>query len=275
MGEIVKCVSVHIRIAYPLLVFVAACSCAFAQIGTAALAPRIIINLPHNISPRVIWVRYALYGPVGSGGAISTGDTLEADSNFRHYISAVFGGAPARYAKVVVYAPGCNFATYDLDLASGSDVSEQFRCEPLGTKTVHGFINQKAIPSNTYLTDKKLDVVGYLDGMWVCSFLLQLPRTSQPHIEAGSCLGSDIPLGTVGEINPGRGGHFNMTIPDFTGDPVFDSFKRHGRFGVIELALKEKKIGRVLATIKTENGPELGINVQHDYRNPVIFTRIH
>jgi hypothetical protein len=91
-----------------LLVLITACSCGLAQQGgTAAVAPRIILNLPHNISPEVVWVRYSLYGPVGSGG---TG---------RHYIAAVFDGAPARYAKVVIYAPQCKFATYDLDLASG------------------------------------------------------------------------------------------------------------------------------------------------------------
>jgi hypothetical protein len=103
-----------------LLVLITACSCGLAQQGgTAAVAPRIILNLPHNISPEVVWVRYSLYGPVGSGGTGSRGDTLQAEPNFRHYIAAVFDGAPARYAKVVIYAPQCKFATYDLDLASG------------------------------------------------------------------------------------------------------------------------------------------------------------
>jgi hypothetical protein len=82
-------------------------------------------------------------------------------------------------------------------------------------------------------------------------------------------------LGIVGEINPGHGGSFDITVPDFTQDQVFDRFARHGRFGVIELALKEKKIGRTLATIKVEGEPELGLNVQGDYRDPVVFTRVH
>ena len=55
----------------------------------------------------------------------------------------------------------------------------------------------------------------------------------------------------------------------------FDRFGRNGRFGVIELALKDKKIGRVLATIKAEDGPESGLNVRGDYRDPLIFTRVH
>ena len=205
----------------------------------------------------------------------STGDTLQAEPNFRHYIAAVFDGAPARYAKVVIYAPQCKFATYDLDLASGSDVSEQFQCEPLATKTIHGFLDPKKIPSNTYLPDKKLDVAAYLDGDWVCRFMLQQPGATKPLIEVGTCLSSNIPLGIVGEINPGCGGSFDITVPDFTQDPVFDRFARHGRFGVIELALKEKKIGRTLATIKAEDEPRMGLNVQGDYSDPVVFTRVH
>ena len=46
--------------------------------------------------------------------------------------------------------------------------------------TVHGFLDPKEIPSNTALADKKLDVAAYLDGLWVCSFFPQPPRTSHP-----------------------------------------------------------------------------------------------
>lgn len=271
----VECVLMNRRLV-PALTLVSVCTCAFTQqVRTNANAPRIIILLPHDIRPEVVWVRYALYGPEGTGGRISEGDTLRAEPNFTHSIPAVFDGSPARYAKIVIYAPRCKFAIYDLDLGSGSDISQQFQCEPLGTKAIHSFLSPKEIPSNTYLIEKRLDVAAYLDGLWVCRFLLQMPRSSRPQIEAGSCLGSEIPLGTVGEIDPGRGGRFDMTIPDFTHDPVFDKFEQRGKFGVIELVLKEKKIGRVLATIKPENPSELGLNVQPAYHEPVIFTRVH
>ena len=52
-------------------------------------------------------------------------------------------------------------------------------------------------------------------------------------VEAGSCLGSAIPLGTVGQLDPARKGIFEMTIPDFTRDPVFGKFARQEKFGVI------------------------------------------
>jgi len=267
-------VFVYRSIVLPLLVICAAHTCGFTQeASTAQVAPQIIINLPDNIPPEVVWVRYTLYGPEGSGGRIGRGDTLEAESNSRHYISARFGGAPARHAKVVIYAPGCQFATYDLDLGSGSDITEQFQCDPLPTKTVHGFLRPREIPTNTYLAEKKLDIAGYLDGNWVCDFFFQRRRESTI-IEAGSCLGSDIPLDMVGQLDPARKGIFEMTIPDFARDPVFGNFATRGKFGVIELAVKEKRIGRGLATIKADDGSELGLNVQVEYRNPVIFTRV-
>ena len=258
------------------LVIVAACICGFTQTaGTAGVGPQIVISLPDNIPPEVVWVRYTLYGPEGSGGRISRGEKLKAESSSRHYyISALFAGAPAQHAKVVIYAPGCRFATYELDLGTGSDITEQFQCAPLPTKTVHGFLHPNEIPTKTYLPEKKLDIAAYLDGNWVCHFFLQ-QRHESNIIEAGSCLGSDVPLGTVGQLDPARGGTFEITIPDFTRDPVFGQFATHGNFGVIELVLQEKKIGHGLATIKTDDSPELGLNVQGEYPDPVIFSTVH
>jgi hypothetical protein len=260
------------RIITSLLLMAAASGGSFPQNvpPSHTAAPRIVINLPVNIAPEAVWVRYTLYGPKGSG-RISGGSTLKLEPKSRHYdIVAVFDGAPAWYAKVVMYAPGCQFATYDLDLSSGSDITEQFQCESLSTKTVHGFLPPNDIPTNTYFAEKKLDVVGYLDGNWVCRFFLQ-QRHGETIIEAGSCLGSVIPLGTIGQIDPAQGGVFEMTLPDFTCDPVFGRFGSSGKFGVIQLALKEKKTGRGLATITANDAPEFGLTVQGEYPEPVMF----
>lgn len=245
----------------------------FQEISNAQNAPRIIINLPDSISPESVWIRYALYGPEGSGGRISTGG-MAKDGSGHLEIPALFDGVAAQKAKIVVYAPGCQFGIYDSDRISGSDISLRFQCEPLPTKMVHSFLAPTEIPSNTYLSEKKLDIAGYLDGNWACDFFLQ-HRLGSTVTEAGSCLGSDIPLGRIGEINPAYGGTFDITIPDFTRDPVFDRFANHGKFGVIELALKEKNIGHSLGTITANAAPELGLNIQTKYQDPVVFTRVH
>lgn len=230
----------------------------------AVTAPRITIKLPDNVPADAVWVRYALYGR--EGGRISRGDTLEPTAS--HFeIFAVVGAAPAQEARVVLYAPGCQFAVFDINI--DGDVVGQFRCEALPTKTVHGYLDPKKIPSNTFSADKKLDIDGYFTADWVCGLFLQ-PRRGA-NIGGGSCLGSGMRLGTIGQIDPAEGGKFNITIPDFTRDPVFH---KTGGFGVIQLSLNERKLGRPLATIKAADSPELGLNVQIEYPDPVVFTRI-
>ena len=267
---------VRARIISIAVVVVIASGCALTQNveARAANAPRIILKLPDNIPSELFWIRYSLSGPGGTGGTI-TGGKVEKELKLRQYeIYAMIGGTPAQHAKIVIYAPGCQFKTYTIDLGS-ADISEQFDCEPLPTKTIHGLLPPNQVPSTTYQAVKKLDVVAYLDDNWVCGFFLRTQIGSSVII-AGSCLGSPIPLGTVGEIDPARGGAFDITIPDFARDPVFGSSgvaPRVRDFGVIQLALCEKNVRRVLAAIKAEGtDARSGLNVQLEYREPVMFT---
>jgi hypothetical protein len=228
-----------------------------------ATAPRVTINLPDNVPANAVWIRYALYGK--NGGRIERGDTLKLAPAVRHFDVVASLGEEAR---IVVYAPGCRFAVYDVTIEA--DVVEQFRCEPLPTKTVHGFINPKEIPSNAFSAGKRLDVTGYFTADWVCDLFLQ-PRRGD-NIGGGSCLGSGMRLGTIGQLDPVDGGKFDITMPDFTRDPVFEKFPKH--FGVIQLSLKEKHIDRTMVAIKAADTPESGLNIQSLYRDPVVFTRI-
>jgi hypothetical protein len=244
----------------------------FTQQTAAPTGPKIVIELPRNIEPEKVWIRYILSGP-DAGGRISGGETLKVEPNYRHSIPALYESVPARHARIVLYAAGCQFETYDLDLNGDSDITRTFHCDPLPTKKVYGFLNLKEFPTPLDPAEKKLDIEGHLDGAWICEYFFQ-PRPDQTG-SGGSCLGSTVPLGLLGELDPGDKGIFEVTIPDFTRDPVFDRFARGGKFGVIELPLKEKKLGRGLATIKAEDSPELGLNVQAEYPDPVIFTRVH
>jgi hypothetical protein len=232
--------------------------------------PRITVSLPDNIPAEAVWLRSALYGR--AGGRISRGERLTSEPNARHHeIAAVVGGTPAQEAKVVIFVPGCQFGVYDVDIER-SDLAREFRCEPLPSKTVHGFLDPKKIPSNTYYAEKKLDITGYFTADWICDFFLQ-PRRSASNTEAGSCLNSGISLGTVGQLDPAEGGTFTITIPDFTRDPVFDKFGKN-RIGVIQLALTEKNIPHTLATIKAGDATESGLDVRVEYRDPVVFTPV-
>ncbi len=263
---------VHARIFSLLILSVAAGAYLFAQnVGArAAGAPRITIELPDNVPSDTVWIRYVLTGP-GSSGAV-----VRRQPNVRQYvIEAMIGGMPARHAKIVVYAPGCQFKAYALHLDGASDISKHFECDPLPSKTVHGFLAPAEIPSGIFPGEKKLSIVGELEPYWVCDFFLQ-QRRGGAVIVAGSCLSVGIPLGRVGDLDPANGGNFEITIPDFTRDPLFqgtDEVTRAGDFGVIELFLEDKMIGRGLGGMKPENaGSRSGLNVENEYPDPVLFT---
>jgi hypothetical protein len=256
---------VRARIIGLLIAIVVATACAFPQdAGTPAPAvPRILIELPDNIPSDAVWIRYILRGP-GSSGAI-----VKREPNLRRYvIDASIGVKPAQHAKIVVYAPGCRFKAYTIDLDAPSDVSEHFRCDSLPSKTVHGFLPPAQIPTSIiFPAEKTLVISGELEPDWVCDFFLQ-PM-------GGSCLGAGISLGRIGDLDPANGSAFEITIPDFTRDPVFHStgdVPWLGNFGVIVLVLRDQKIGRIVGGIKPVNaGPESGLNIENEYPNPVNF----
>ena len=259
----------------PLIALVLANVCAVAQdTGTPAAAPpRILIDLPDSIRSDSVWIRYSLTGP-GSNSAI-----VKREANLRRYIiDAIIGVKPAQQAKIVVYAPGCQFKAYAIDLDGVSDVSERFQCDSLPSKTLHAFLPPAQIPSNKFPAEKNLVVSGEFEPDWVCDFFLQQRRLGGAIVTGGSCLGAGIPLGVVGDFDISNGGAFEITIPDFARDPLFkgtQSVPRFVNFGEILLGVRDKKIDLGGWGIKPENaGPESGLIVQGEYPNTVRFTTI-
>ena len=264
---------VHARNIGLLIVVVVATGFAFTQdIGTTASPlPRILIELTGNIPSDAVWIRYILTGP-GSGGAV-----VRPEPNRKRYvIDARIEGEPAQHAKIVAYAPGCQFKTYTIDFDGAPDVSKRFECDPLPGKTIHGFLPPAQIPSSIS-AEKKLEISGELEPDWVCNFLLE-QRHGTAIVRAGSCLSAPIPLGSVGELDPENGGAFEITLPDFARDPLLKGagdVSPFGNFGTIELVLRDSKIGRALRSIKPESaGPDSDLKIQSEYTNPVKFTTV-
>jgi len=266
--------AVRRRIIGLLIALVLANVYAFAQDTglPPATAPRILIDLPDSIRSDAVWIRYLLTGP-GSKSAI-----VKPEANLRRYvIDAIIRVKPAQQAKIVVYAPGCQFKAYAIDLDGISDVSERFQCDYLPGKTVHGFLPPAQIPSRKFPGENNLVVWAEFEPDWVCDFFLQQRQLGGVIVESGSCLGAGIPLGVVGDFDISNGGTFAITIPDFARDPLFkgtDSVQRlFVNFGELLLGVRDKKIGLGGWSIKPENaGPESGLIVQGEYPNPVRFT---
>lgn len=251
------------RASIGLLIVLVVAYRAFAQgVGGLPAPPRIFIELPDNIPSESVWIRYALRG---SGG---TGAIVKREPNLRRYIiDSMVGVKAAREARIVVYAPGCQFKSYTIDMHAVSEVSEHFQCDPLPNKIVHGFLPPTEILSGKFMGEKKLAISGEIEPDWVCGFFLEQI--------GGSCLGASIALGNVGELDPAGAGNFDITIPDFTRDPQFKI--THGapafsNFGEIIFVLRDKTSRRTWL-IKPENaGPESGLNIENEYANPVEFT---
>jgi len=264
---------VRARIIGLLIVIVVADVFVFPQDAStpAAAWPRIFIELPDQPVSDAVWIRYVLSEP-GSTGAI-----VKTEPNLRRYvIDARIGTKPARHAKVIVYAAGCQFKTYAIDLDGASDISQHFRCDSLPSKTVHGFLPPSQIPSSRiFPNEKRIVISGEIEPDWICDFFLQ-QRLGPTVIAGGSCLESGIPLGKIGELDPVNAGAFDITIPDFARDPLFKATgdtRQVGDFGEIVLILQDNRIGRTLGIIKPQNaGQKSGLNIQSEYPNPMTFT---
>lgn len=218
-----------------------------------------------------MWIRYSIRP---QSGRI---DSVKPAPGVREYvIDGTYLGEPARSANIVVYAPGCQFKTYMLDLRDASDVTRDFVCDPLPTKTIHGFLPPQQIPRSWVGTDKAFDIVGEIDNDWTCTFLMTQQYADRTLI-AGSCLGKGIPLGRVGEIHAAKKGYFDITIPDFARDPAFVVYWAWPNSrGIIELALREKSIDRGRASIQPEDAPpRLGLSIRADYPDTIAFTTSH
>jgi hypothetical protein len=257
-----------------LAVILVATVYAFPQDGSgqAAPGPNIVIHVPDNVSSEAMWIRYVRRGPGNTGGSM---DFVRVRADVHEYvIPATYAGRPAEEVKIVVYAPGCEFKTYEIAPAGAADIAKNFDCVPLPTKTVHGYLAPEEIPSPIFKGQKKLNIVAELEDDWVCGYLMER-RQGDAIMIAGSCLGLPVRLGQVGEIDPAEKGHFEIKIPDFTRDPLFSRYGSQPRgFGVQALVLREKVIDRPLCMIRPKsNAPEIrGLTIQSEYAELVVFT---
>jgi hypothetical protein len=245
----------------------------FAQGARDQSSPhaKITVSLPDNIPSETVTIRYLLIGTDGTGASGS----VKPEAGVRSYtIEAVMGGIPARQAKLVMYAPGCQSKSLKLDL-QGSVVEQLFECDQLPTKIVHGFISPGQIPHGLVPGENTLDIVAELEANWICNFFLR-QESSAFTGSSGSCLVPSIGLGTVGVLDPANNGNFEITIPDFGLDPSYaDSSAVSGHdFGIIELSLRDHLTQRPLRGIMPIGSTASGLKVEPDYPDPVMFTAV-
>jgi hypothetical protein len=221
--------------------------CATGQ--SASQLPRLSILLPANTPSDKFEVRYSLYGSFGAnGGYISpTPDSRVVK------IPLSVDGKMANEIKLFAWAPGCQFATYDLSVHE-SDLQELYTCNPLSTVTLHGQIADKSLvqPASSEIR------IDYLAG-WACEFF-----------ELWDCMVPQISLGTVTADADGR---FEIELPDFAQDPASSDSKFSSTF---QFALRKVKTWNLIAfldpELKTRRAAGGGLRPALSYAEPVIFS---
>jgi hypothetical protein len=252
-----------------ILTLATALTCVFGQSSSAGAVgyPRIVLRLPDSIASDTVTIWYFLMARQGKTGPV------KPQRNVRQYvITGAIGGQPARSATLYVYSPGCQFKVYDFALSAltdKSDVEQWFECVPLPQKSIHGFIAPTEIPRAFFPQQTELVISGKLEADWICSDAFRRVGGG------GSCGVPSIPLGKVGTLNPIEGGNFELTIPDFTEDPVFRS--NSFNFGFLILLLKNGRVGCTGgATFATNShGSKRGLEIKTDYPDPVVCAPIH
>jgi hypothetical protein len=222
--------------------------CATGQV--ASQLPKLSILLPANTPPDKFEVRYVLYGSFGAnGGYISP----KHDTKGVVKIPLSVDGKIANEIKLFAWAPGCQFATYDLSVHE-SDMQELYTCNPLSTVTLHGQIADKRLLQGVSSEIR----VDYFAG-WACEFF-----------ELWDCMVPQISLGTVTVDADGR---FEIELPDFAQDPASSDSKSPSDF---QFALRKVKTWNLIAfldpELKVQRAAGGGLRPASSYADPVIFS---
>jgi hypothetical protein len=252
-----------------ILILATPLTCLFGQITTAGAVhyARITLKLPDNIASDAVAIWYFLMAQQGKTGLV------KPQPNVRQYIiTGAIAGQPARSATLYVYSPGCQFKVYDFALSAltdQSDVEQWFECVPLPQKNIHGFIAPTEIPRASFSRQTELVISAKLEANWICGDAFRRVGGG------GSCGVPSILLGKVGTLNPIEGGNFELTIPDFTEDPVFRS--NSSNFGFLILSLENERVDcTVGAFVSTDSkGSERGLEIKTDYPDPLVCAAVH
>jgi hypothetical protein len=228
-----------------LLMLVVAAGPGFAQIPSHYVA----IDLPSEVSPENVFIRYILAGEA-IGGFVQPRPGVSA-----YIISTTRGDRSAPGIKAVLYAPGCAIQTLDLPLSDSNNPRYSFVCRPLGSVGIAGRILQ---PER--LTGHEVRVQARYIARW-----------AQPFLGLGDILVT-IPVGDVSDLSTDY--RFHISVPDLARDPLAGA---PDHAGDIQIWAKDKTSGDDVAQLlpggsaafRTRMG---GLRIQREYPAETIFS---
>jgi hypothetical protein len=163
-------------------------------------SPAASISLPTDIPSETVQIRYFMTGSFGGYGGF-----IEPRPNQTDYeIDASTQGKPSDSIKILVYATGCKFQTFDLDLLQVPNPKVRFACEPLPQIRIDG-----EIPSALMRHENAELNVHYM-AFWASRFF--------------GIADGPVTEFQVATTTPDLDGNFRVDIPDFSADNKDSSY---------------------------------------------------
>ena len=154
--------------------------------------PQVVITPPAGLSPKALQVVYYMVGPFGGYG----GYNLPQENREDYLINASVNGKAATGIKIVVYARGCDFATFDVPLKSDETVHKAYVCPNLPTVRMNGrIVGYQSLPKLT-----KPEIIVYYGALWTYGFF---------NVKDGM-----EPQFLIATANPSSDGSFTLDLPN-------------------------------------------------------------
>lgn len=206
------------------------------------------IRVPQAVETGGLMIQYYLTGPFGGYGSFIAGKQGVWD----YPLELTVDKKPAETLKAIIHCPGYQIAIIDVpSLSALRDKSEEVKLKPLPSVSLSGkVVSPPATPAEVfkihvdYLAAWGHDFFGVRDGV-VASF----------HVAA---------------VDVANDGSFTVALPDFTLDPVVNSFKRRGAF---ILTARNPKTGNILSRLEpaAQRGEYSGLEIAGRYGSELLF----
>lgn len=161
--------------------------------------PLFTISVAPPTSAKDVQLRYFVSDEAG----VRWTSTLAKETDDKIQISANTAQRPAKSLKVLAYAPGCQFATYTVDDVATSTRQGDFQCTKLPATTLHG-----TVPPPSGEQQLQVEVMYVVN--WASKFFGVPGAAISPLALTKAPVEAD--------------GSFQMDLPDFTVDPLWQSF---------------------------------------------------
>lgn len=229
------------------LFFVLVLSCSITGLPTSnqSTHPLVSISLPTGVASETVQIVYQMTGPFGGYGGY-----VKPQRDLRSYqIEASAEGRPAESIKILVYAAGCDFQTFDVSLSRDSPVRKQFACDVLPEVTLRGQLPAELIRG------RAAELMIIYVAHWACDFF-GLADCAVPQFQ--------IALGPLDESAT-----FNVSLPNF-------GIRDHSRSATMRLILRDPKTWNGIAPDLVPELPEyrsdaLGLKIASSYPDALKF----